>query len=93
MDWSIAVAAIPGIAALIGVVLGYRRGRVQADAAVVRSALSLITPLEHRVAALETEVAELRRENAELHEGVRVLCGQISSLGHEPRWRPRNGPG
>lgn len=92
MDWSLAVAALPGIAALIGVVFGYRRGRVQADAAVVRSALSLIEPLEKRIAALESEVAELRRENAELHHGVRILCQQISGLGHEPRWRPRNGP-
>jgi len=92
VDWGLVVAALPGVAALAAAAVGYRKGRIEADAAVIKSALSLIEPLERRIAALESEVAALRRENEELHHGVRVLCGQISSLGHEPRWRPRNGP-
>lgn len=113
MEWGVVVAALPGVAALIGVIVGYRkgvaeRGKIEADhdEVVTRTALSLIEPLRQRVedqrlrldaqarriGQLESQVVQLRRENAELHEGVRVLCAQISDLGHKPRWRP-NGPG
>lgn len=42
-----------------------------------------------RMSEMETQVATLQRENEELYDGVGILCGQISALGQEPRWRPR----
>lgn len=91
MDWSLLIAALPGLAALIAAVLGYRKGKTDANAVMVKTALSLVEPLEKRIAVLEAQVSVLRQENEELREGVRVLCDQIRALGHEPRWRPRNG--
>jgi len=103
MDWTLLLTAGASIAALITAVAGYVKGqsereKLEADREEIlaRAAISLVAPLKVRldqqavrITELETQVLELRRENEELHDGVRILCGQISALGQEPRWRPR----
>ena len=105
LDASSVVAFVAAIAALVTAIATYIKGhseRAKLDAdreeTMTRAAISLIAPLKlrldqqaARIAELESQVAALQRENAELHEGVRVLCGQLSALGQEPRWRPGQG--
>jgi len=103
MDVTTLVTAGASIAAVITAIAGYVRGRseraklgAEHDELVTRTAISLIEPLRRRldeqaarITELEAQVVELRRENAELHEGIQILCTQIAALGQEPRWRPR----
>jgi cell division protein FtsB len=102
MDWTTPATAVAAFAALLTAIASYAKSRGDAARAsaereevLTRAAISLITPLKVRldqqairITELETQVLELRRENQELHAGINVLCGQISALGDEPRWRP-----
>ncbi len=105
MEMTALITAGASIAALITAVATYVKGRSERakldadrEETMTRAAISLIAPLKlrldqqaARITELEAQVAALQRENAELHEGVRVLCSQLSSLGQEPRWRPGRG--
>ena len=69
--------------------LGPLEARVDQQAARITELETQERDGARRMSELETQVAALQRENEELHDGVRILCGQISASGQEPRWRPR----
>ncbi len=41
---------------------------------------------------LAAEIAELKKENAVLRDGINRLLGQLMSMGHEPVWKPEEEP-
>ena len=88
IDPGLVIAVIAALTALVTAALALTRSRTEAQTADVAATISLIKPLTDRVTALEWEVKILRQENAELREGVRALCGQITGLGHKPVWGP-----
>ena len=51
--------------------------------------LSLIQPLENRIAHLEKRIARLEKENDDLRKGVEILSAQLEQLGHQPAWRSK----
>lgn len=40
---------------------------------------------------LAAEIAELKKENAILRDGINRLLGQLMSMGHDPVWKPEQG--
>ena len=88
LDPATIVAIITALAGLL-VALGTRRkSDAETDKATTEAVIILIKPLSERVAALEGEVAALRKRVAEFRRGVRILCGQVRQLGAEPLWEP-----
>ena len=88
LDVGIVVALIAGISGLFIALLGHRKTDAETNSATVAAILLLINPLTARVAALELEVATLRKRVFQFRVGVGLLCGQLQALGAVPVWRP-----
>lgn len=84
------VAILTGVAGLVVALSTRRKNYADASAAVTQAATQLVKPLSERVAALEGEVATLRKRVAEFRRGVRLLCGQVTELGGVPVWQPED---
>lgn len=103
VDWA-AVAVLVGslITVMIGFAT---RKKLDSEAAneVSEAALSLLEPLRQRVSQLEQELGIVKgsmtelsdklevveRENNELRRGIWLLVHQVTGLGQEPVYRPR----
>lgn len=94
IDIATIVAVLTGITSLVVSLSTRRKNQADAASAVTDAAMKLVMPLSDRVAALEGEVATLRKRVAEFRRGVRLLCEQISDLGGAPVWQePDNDAG
>ena len=91
LDPATVVAIITALAGLTVALATRRKSEAETYKATTEAVVILIRPLSERVAALEGEVATLRRRVAEFRRGVRILCGQVRQLGAEPLWEPTEG--
>jgi membrane peptidoglycan carboxypeptidase len=88
IDPATVVAVITALAGLIVALSTRRKADAEINRVTTDAVLSLIKPLNERVAALEGEVATLRQRVAEFRRGVQILCEQVRQLGAEPLWEP-----
>ena len=88
LDPATVVAIITALAGLAVALSTRRKTDAEIGKVTTEAVLCLIKPLNERVAALEGEVAALRKRVAEFRRGVRILCGQVRQLGAEPLWEP-----
>ena len=100
LDLGVVVAILTAAAGLIVALANRHKAGADAGKAISESALLLLKPLNaqleaqgRRIEVLESEVAILRQRDAELRRGVRLLCGQITALGHVPVWQPADEEG
>lgn len=65
-----------------------RREEAEAATKVTDAALSLIIPLQTRLAKVEQELENEIERRRELERGVNILVNQLRKQGIEPEWTP-----
>lgn len=99
-DAGLIVAFVTALAGLLIAAANWRKAHAETERtasdignATTAAVLLLLKPLNERVAALECEVATLRHRVAEFRRGVKLLCGQLTTLGATPVWQSDEGKG
>ena len=79
-------ATIAIIVSLVIAVGGIITSRATATGAITDAAMKLIKPLNERIDQLDIEVAELKKENTKLRQGVGILIAQLKKMKVLPDW-------
>jgi len=87
LDAGVILAVVTGLSALAVALANRRKAEGEATAAITQTVLALLKPLQERVAALEAEVQRQKTVISTLREGIKLLCNQITELGHDPVWQ------